>query len=199
MDVPDVRWVDWQALKDAGFKGVVFDKDNTLTVPYARAVHPPLEASLEECKRVFGKRNLAVFSNSAGLAQYDPDGSEADGLEEALGVRFIRHKAKKPAGGAGEVEEHFECSAHQLVMVGDRYLTDVVYGNRHGMLTVRCAPFHLGDESASIRAARAIEEFAVGRWTAGNPGLVGDKAHRLLGEEGGGTAPRRFVNHPGLW
>ena len=26
-------------------------------------------------------------------------------------------------------------------MVGDRYFTDVLYGNRHGMGTIRTAPF----------------------------------------------------------
>jgi hypothetical protein len=31
VSVPDIRWVDWRALKEAGFKGCVFDKDNTLT------------------------------------------------------------------------------------------------------------------------------------------------------------------------
>lgn len=29
------------------------------------------------------------------------------------------------------------CKAEQLVMIGDRYLTDVVFGNRSGMLTIR--------------------------------------------------------------
>jgi hypothetical protein len=29
--VPDVRWVDWHALKEAGFKGVVFDKVSSST------------------------------------------------------------------------------------------------------------------------------------------------------------------------
>ena len=54
MEVPDIRWVDWRALKDAGFKACVFDKDNTLTAPYEKRVHPPLATALEECKEVFG-------------------------------------------------------------------------------------------------------------------------------------------------
>jgi hypothetical protein len=40
-------------------------------------------------------------------------------------------------------------------MVGDRYLTDVVYGNRHGMLTVRCAPFTEEGESGAIKVGLA--------------------------------------------
>ena len=39
------------------------------------------------------------------------------------------------------------------VMVGDRYFTDIVYGNRHGMVTVRTAPFT--SQGAGPRRCRA--------------------------------------------
>lgn len=63
--VPDVRHINWAELKRRGFNGVVFDKDNTLTVPYSLSLWPPLGSSIEECKSHFGN-NVAVFSNSAG-------------------------------------------------------------------------------------------------------------------------------------
>ena len=46
-------------------------------------------------------------------------------------------------------------------MVGDRLLTDVVFGNLHGMFTVRCAPLCTGSENRGdnlfARATRAVE------------------------------------------
>lgn len=69
----DIRWVDWQALAAAGFRGCVFDKDNTLTEPYELELHPHARDSLERCMAAFGGR-LVLYSNSAGLAQFDPDG-----------------------------------------------------------------------------------------------------------------------------
>jgi phosphatidylglycerophosphatase GEP4 len=58
-----------------------------------------------------------------------------------------------------------------MVMIGDRYLTDVVYGNRHGMLTVRVAPLTTEGEPYGVWAARAVEEYFVGRWSgAGETG-----------------------------
>lgn len=63
--VPDIRYIDWTELKNKGFEGVVFDKDNTLTVPYTLRLWPPLGSSLELCKSLFGS-NIAVFSNSTG-------------------------------------------------------------------------------------------------------------------------------------
>lgn len=41
--------------------------------PYQLQLHPHAKASLEECRRAFGGR-LVLYSNSAGLQQFDPDG-----------------------------------------------------------------------------------------------------------------------------
>lgn len=63
--VPDIRYIDWAELKNRGFEGVVFDKDNTITVPYSLSLWAPLAPTIEQCKSLFGS-NIAVFSNSAG-------------------------------------------------------------------------------------------------------------------------------------
>lgn len=65
VSVPDIRYIDWAELQRRGFKGVVFDKDNTLTAPYSLRLWGPNASSIEQCKSVFG-HNIAVFSNSAG-------------------------------------------------------------------------------------------------------------------------------------
>lgn len=65
VSVPDVRYIDWAELRRRGFKGVVFDKDNTITAPYCLTLWDPIGPSIEQCKSVFGP-NIAVFSNSAG-------------------------------------------------------------------------------------------------------------------------------------
>lgn len=63
--VPDIRYIDWAELQRRGFKGVVFDKDNTLTIPYSFTLLEPIGSSLQRCKSVFGD-DIGVFSNSAG-------------------------------------------------------------------------------------------------------------------------------------
>lgn len=70
----DIRWVNWEKLRAAGFEGCVFDKDNTLTEPYQLEVHPHARDSLARCKAAFDGK-LVLYSNSAGLAQFDPDGA----------------------------------------------------------------------------------------------------------------------------
>ncbi|KAK9063875.1 hypothetical protein SSX86_017747 [Deinandra increscens subsp. villosa] len=163
VSVPDVRYIDWAALKRKGFEGVVFDKDNTLTVPYSSDLWEPLTASVESCKSVFGD-NIAIFSNSAGLQEYDPDGRKARVLELTIGIRVIRHKMKKPAGSAEEVERHFGCDSSKLIMVGDRPFTDIVYGNRNGFLTILTAPLSLAEETFVVKQVRKIERALVNWW-----------------------------------
>uniref|UniRef100_A0A6N2NHQ5 Uncharacterized protein n=1 Tax=Salix viminalis TaxID=40686 RepID=A0A6N2NHQ5_SALVM len=161
--VPDIRYIDWGELQRRGFKGVVFDKDNTITVPYSLTLWGPLVASIEKCKSVFGN-DIAVFSNSAGLFEYDHDGSKARALEEAVGIKVIRHRVKKPAGTAEEIEKHFGCKSSQLVMVGDRPFTDIVYGNQNGFLTVLTEPLSLAEEPFIVRQVRKLEMSLMNYW-----------------------------------
>jgi len=84
----------------------VFDKDNTLCEPFALAVPPQLLPSFQQCQSAFGASQLVLYSNSAGLEQYDPKGEEAASLERAFGVHVLRHRDKKPAGGCQELQEH---------------------------------------------------------------------------------------------
>ena len=54
-------------------------------------------------------------------------------------------------------------------MVGDRFLTDVVFGNRNGMLTVRPAPFTPKGEPRAVLLVRRGGEAAA--WAAPRRGI----------------------------
>ena len=172
----DLRNVDWQYLKDEmKFMGVIFDKDNTLTLPYEKHVHPYAREALEACCNVFGKDMVALYSNSAGLEQFDgPDYAHAVELEECMGIRVMRHATKKPVANArtrAEVEAWGGVGCESLIMVGDRYMTDVVFGNALGMLTVRVEPLTRMNattttknrEPWSVGVSRWMEESLVAR------------------------------------
>uniref|UniRef100_A0A7N0ZRF1 Uncharacterized protein n=1 Tax=Kalanchoe fedtschenkoi TaxID=63787 RepID=A0A7N0ZRF1_KALFE len=165
VSVPDIRHIDWLELHRRGFKGVVFDKDNTITAPYSLTLWPPLGASMDCCKSVFGN-DIAVFSNSAGLSEYDPDGLKARALEKAIGIRVLRHRMKKPAGTSEEIEKHFGCTSSQLIMVGDRPFTDIVYGNRNGFLTILTEPLSLSQEPFIVKQVRKLEVSLVSWWSS---------------------------------
>ncbi|KAL2322747.1 hypothetical protein Fmac_027126 [Flemingia macrophylla] len=186
ISVPGIRYIDWAELRRKGFKGVVFDKDNTITAPYSLKPWPPLESSLQCCKSEFG-HDISVFSNSAGLDEYDHDGSKARMLEGAVGIKVIRHRVKKPAGTAEEIEKHFGCEASQLIMVGDRPFTDIVYGNRNGFLTILTEPSSLAEEPFIVKLVRKLETSFVTYWSGRGLKPLGQK---LLAD------PRPSVKEP---
>lgn len=170
--VKNVSKLDYTALKQqCGIRAIVFDKDNTLTAPYGMSIHPDAAAGFESAMSTFGSDGIAILSNSAGTLD-DPEYKDAISIEEALDISVIRHDEKKP-GGLPEVLRHFQIDdPAQICMVGDRLLTDIVFGNLHGMLTVHTLPLCTGNENQNdnipARVIRKVEnKILYGDWIGG--------------------------------
>lgn len=173
---------------DAGVLAIVFDKDNTLTSPYETSVHPAAASGLAQALEVFGKDKVAILSNSAGTRD-DPDYTDAIAIEQALGVAVIRHHEKKP-GGLDEVLQHFQLTdPATLCIVGDRILTDIVFGNLYGLLTVHTLPLCFGAANSrdnwTAKLLRPIENsFVYGNWFGGRALLRRRLVHKFWPGEG---------------
>ncbi|KNA20809.1 hypothetical protein SOVF_049000 [Spinacia oleracea] len=178
LKVPNIRYINWEELHRKGFRGVVFDKDNTITLPYSLTLWDPLRLSMESCKAVFGEGNVAVLSNSVGLYEFDPDESKAAAVERELGVKVVRHRVKKPGGGSEEIERQLGCQPMEVVMVGDRRFTDIVFGNRNGFFTVLTEPLTGKGENFVVKMVRKMEELVVSNWFRRNLKV---KSHCFLG------------------
>ncbi|KDO60928.1 hypothetical protein CISIN_1g017982mg [Citrus sinensis] len=132
---------------------VVFAKDRHLALPHVTVPDIRYIDWAELQRRGF-----------KGLYEYDNDASKARKLEGKIGIKVIRHRVKKPAGTAEEIEKHFGCQSSQLIMVGDRPFTDIVYGNRNGFLTILTEPLSLAEEPFIVRQVRKLEVTIVNRW-----------------------------------
>lgn len=172
ISVANITEVDYPALKANGrILALVFDKDNTLTAPYENVIHPAAASGLQHAVQVFGPEKVAILSNSAGTRD-DPDYRDAKAIEASLGIQVIRHDEKKP-GGLQEVLQHFALEDPASVCIlGDRILTDVVFGNLHGLLTVHTLPLCSGVENArdnwAARLLRPMENALIyGNWLGG--------------------------------
>ena len=134
--------------QECNIRAVVFDKDNTLTAPYALEIHPLAQAGFQKALDTFGVQGVAILSNSAGTKD-DVDYQDAIQIEHSLHIPVIRHDEKKP-GGLQEVLQHFQLEdSSQICVIGDRLLTDIVFGNLHGMLTIHTLPLCSGSDNAS--------------------------------------------------
>jgi len=159
--VADISKINPDALKAYGFSGIVFDKDNTLTAPYVNEIYPSIKDAFDKYRLVFGDR-MVIMSNSAGTLD-DLDYVDARKIEEALGIQVLRHDRKKP-GGIEAVTAFFKCAPQELVMIGDRIFTDVVFGNRYGLLTIHTALLTEEGDNAAAAKIRKYELPLIRAW-----------------------------------
>jgi phosphatidylglycerophosphatase GEP4 len=155
LSVATVSDIDYVRLRELhGIRAIIYDKDHTLTAPYIDdKLHPAAQRGLQQAETVFGRSNIAILSNSAGTND-DVDQVAARTIEASLHIAVIRHAEKKP-GGLPEVLRHFSSTScgtngttidpRDICIVGDRILTDVVFGNLHGMYTIHTQALPLLD------------------------------------------------------
>ncbi|KAI1299945.1 hypothetical protein EDD11_006347 [Mortierella claussenii] len=149
--VRDIRDINFEQLHKSGIIAIGFDKDNCLTKPYGQELHPPFKDAWKRCKDTY-KDQIVIVSNSAGTND-DKDHRLAQQIEQTLQVHVLRHRHKKPSGGE-ELLKHFSgIKPARIAFVGDRALTDVVFGNNHGMLTIltRDVVTEEGDNAMAVR------------------------------------------------
>eukprot|EP00041_Stephanoeca_diplocostata_P008731 m.129154 g.129154 ORF g.129154 m.129154 type:complete len:182 (-) comp17453_c0_seq21:975-1520(-) len=128
-----------------------------------------IQIAVQECCEIFGPGNTVIFSNSAGSSD-DPSFKEAIDLERSVGIPVLRHGTKKPMGFE-TISAHFATGTpEQLVMVGDRIFTDVVFGNSNGMLTIKTEPLTTHGDNAAVRLVRELENIFV--YVLGVAGVV---------------------------
>ncbi|KAF9529793.1 mitochondrial PGP phosphatase-domain-containing protein [Crepidotus variabilis] len=133
--VKDIRHLDFPALKRAGYRGAVFDKDNCLTIPYKDTLVPELEEAWKTCRETFGEGNVIIVSNSAGTG-LDAGGIQAESVQHHLQVPVLFHASFKPAYSCiSAIQTYFSSlprpiRSNELIIVGDRIFTDIVMANR---------------------------------------------------------------------
>lgn len=174
----DINDIDPMNLRYLGFKGVVFDKDNTLTAPYGNELFPPVKNAFMHFKSVFDER-IAILSNSVG-SRDDRGYNGADEIEQKIGIKVIRHARKKP-GCISSVLDYFKCAPLELVSIGDRIFTDIVFGNMYGMLTFHTQALTENGDNRNAVILRRHESRLVEKWR--NLGIKAPAQALLAGRE----------------
>ena len=127
--------IDYQALYEAGYRGVIFDIDNTL------AVHggPPPQKTLElfERLRAMGMKACVLSNNKEPRVK-----SFADQVD-----CFYIYKANKPSTkGYERAMEQMGTDHGNTVFVGDQLFTDVYGARRTGIRSILVQPIDPHEE-----------------------------------------------------
>ena len=93
--VKDINSIDAKDLREKGIKAVIFDKDDTLTLPYVNKKHFSVEDKIKDFKEHFGN-NLMIVSNCAGVWGEDRGYKLAQEVKDQLGISVFKRFWKKP-------------------------------------------------------------------------------------------------------
>lgn len=127
--------VNFQEYYDMGFRGIIFDIDNTL-VPHGadadeRAVH------LFQILREIGFDTCLTSNNKEERVQR---------FNKDIQSHYI-YKANKPAkAGYRKAMKLMGTNQHNTMFVGDQLFTDVFGANRIGLYSILVAPIHPKEE-----------------------------------------------------
>jgi phosphatidylglycerophosphatase GEP4 len=152
--------------KTFNIKYIVFDKDNTLTLPHkTKFANDEIELKMKEFQQVFGKNNISILSNSAG-SRDDKEYREAEEIEFNTKIKVIRHENKKP-NVCKEIKEIFNLKPQintdqdnkKICVIGDRLLVDIIMGKEFNFFTILVQPINTKKENIIVRLLRKFENF----------------------------------------
>jgi HAD superfamily phosphatase (TIGR01668 family) len=147
----DVTDIDLDLLERDGVRGLIFDLDSTLVAPHAGHLTDDVANWLERARAKF---KVAIVSNN----RREPYVREVGQL---LNMHCIGCAAKPSRKAFLDVLKLFELAPHEVAVVGDRPLTDVLGGHRAGMKTILVLPLKTMNEPGWVKMFRKLERVII--------------------------------------
>lgn len=134
-EVDSVYGIDFRELYKNGYRGVIFDIDNTL-VPHGAPADEKAVTFFEDLRQI-GFRTMLLSNNKEPRVKMFAD---------KVASPYI-YKAGKPGGsGYRRAMEHMGTEVSTTVFVGDQLFTDVWGAGRCGIVTYLVKPIHPKEE-----------------------------------------------------
>lgn len=132
---PSAYTLDYEGLRRRGFRGILFDIDNTLVPHGAPAV--PEAVELFRRLHALGFATCLLSNNHA---------SRVEPFARAVDSDWICDAHKPAARGYREAMERMGTQPEDTLFVGDQLFTDVYGANRAGLYTILVSPIHPKEE-----------------------------------------------------
>ena len=144
--IKNVLAIDKDFVEKNGFKGLVLDLDNTLSMHGNPAAENGIFEWLDSM-RALGIKMVVVSNNTK--ARVAP-------LAAELGLEFFSFGCKPLPFGINKAVKLMGLPKKEVAVVGDQIFTDVLGGKFSGIRTVLVEPFHLEDK-IGFRFKRKLE------------------------------------------
>lgn len=146
-NLKNIYEIDLILLKEQGVKAIFFDLDSTIMVSKAGCYDEKTINWLEEVKKDF---YVAVLTNNK-----NPDYIEK--VKQASDFEIIADAKKPSVKVMKELMLKNNFTALDVVMVGDRPLTDILAGKRLGTRTILVGSINAHNEGTPTRVVRWLE------------------------------------------
>ncbi len=117
--------ISYQNLKQKGIKCLVFDLDNTLRLIDEKLPSKKVFQLIRTLEKDF---IVLILSNSLK--------KEVLSYKNALQVEGIGHARKPSTKGLQFISQKYHVKPHEIAMIGDQLVTDILSGNRFGAYTI---------------------------------------------------------------
>ncbi|MDT8901811.1 YqeG family HAD IIIA-type phosphatase [Anaeroselena agilis] len=142
--------IDLDSLADQGIRGVIFDLDNTIIPWDSREMDAAIVAWLEDVL-ARGFKVAIVSNNWRGRVRE---------IAARFGLPFFSRAYKPAKTGFRKALAELKLEPGETAVIGDQLFTDVLGGNRMGLLTIWVKPL-TAHEFIGTRIHRRFERLAV--------------------------------------
>lgn len=146
-NLKNIYEIDLESLKEQGIKAIFFDLDSTIMVSKSGEYLEKTDNWLKEVDKDFF---IAVITNN----------KKCDYLEKVQSISNFQiiGNAKKPSTKAmKQLLNKININPHEIVIVGDRPLTDILAGKRLGAKTILVGSINAENEGHATRFVRWLE------------------------------------------
>ena len=144
--------LDFEKYYERGFRGIIFDIDNTI-VPHGAA-------ATDEAVALFEKIRLTGFDTCAISNNQEP---RVKPFADAVGTKYVYDAHKPSTKNYIKAMELMNVSKNETMFIGDQLFTDVWGANRTGIYSILVKPIHPKEE-IQIVLKRYLERPILRHW-----------------------------------
>jgi len=123
--VEDVFSIDYEALYKKGFRGLIFDIDNTL-VPHGADSTPQVNLLFEKLHSMGFSTLLLSNNNEERILRF----------KTAIDTQYIEESGKPHPAAFRKAVEMLGLQRNEVVVIGDQLFTDIFGANRAGLSSI---------------------------------------------------------------